>query len=92
MSQQFIGRIAQWMADQIITKRLAQTQAFQRMAAKTHQQVQRSQAGARDLGKMAADAKEEVAGKGRQKITGAGDDAKSFFKYFREELEKDLKK
>ena len=40
----------------------------------------------------AADAKEEVAGKGRQKITGAGDDAKSFFKYFREELEKDLKK
>ena len=42
MSQQFIARSAQWMADQIITKRLAQTEAFQRMAQKTHQQVQRA--------------------------------------------------
>ena len=92
MSQQFIARIAQWMADQIITKRLAQTEAFQRMAQKTHQQVQRGQAGARDLGKMAADQREKVVGQGKQKVSGAGDDAKSFFKYFAEEIEKDLAK
>ena len=92
MSQQFIARIAQWMADQIITKRLAQTQAFQRMAQKTHQQVQRGQGAARDLGNIAKEQQDKVLGQGRDKVAGAGSDAKSFFKYFAEEIEKDLAK
>mmetsp|Transcript_15780 Transcript_15780/g.39825 ORF Transcript_15780/g.39825 Transcript_15780/m.39825 type:complete len:81 (+) Transcript_15780:75-317(+) len=40
---QFFQRIAQYLANELVTKRLANSQTFMSAAHKTHQNVQRSQ-------------------------------------------------
>lgn len=44
-------KVAQYLANELITKRLAQSQSFQRMAVRTHEHVSKTQDIAREQGK-----------------------------------------
>ena len=53
-------RIANYLASELITKRLANSQTFQRAALKTHEQVQSSQAMAKNVGEKLAQQQKEI--------------------------------
>ena len=81
---QLFQRVAQYLADQVITPKLAQSKAFQRAAIKTHETVQKAQKEIVD----AAAGKSEV-GKNASSAVG---EAGEFFSTLRQELAKDMKK
>ena len=49
MSNQFIQRIATWIADKLIVDGLAKSQGFQKFAQKTHTNVQQAKAKVKDV-------------------------------------------
>ena len=81
---QLFQRVAQYLADQVITPKLAQSKAFQRAAIKTHETVQKAQ-------KEIVDA---AAGKSNvgKSASSAASEAGEFFSTLRQEFSKDLKK
>jgi len=54
MSKNLIGRIAQWIANELIVKGLSKSPAFQRFAVRTHETTQQ-------LAKKAAETTKEFA-------------------------------
>ena len=77
-------KVAQYLADQVITPKLAQSKAFQRAALKTHEAVQKAQ-------KEVADAAAGKSNAGKQ-AQGAVKEAGEFFSTLRSELAKPAKK
>ena len=80
-------KVAQYLANELITKRLAQSQSFQRMAVRTHEHVSKTQAIAKSQG--------ETVGKTLNSTSKQAAEAfqkqKGFFAEVREEMLKEMK-
>ena len=77
----FVARVANWLANEIVVKKLSQSQGFQRMAAKSVRNIDNVQ---------------KVVEKQSQKIaetkSGFGQEASNWFKVLKEEAKKDFEK
>ena len=75
----FIHRVASWLANEVVVKKLSQSQGFQRMAGKAVRNIDNAQ-------KLAKNQSEKIA----QTKTGVKQDVSEWFRVLKEEAKKDF--
>ena len=75
----FINRVASWLANEIVVKKLSQSQGFQRMAGKAVRNIDSAQ-------KLAKNQSDKIS----QTKTGVKQDVSEWFRVLKEEAKKDL--
>ena len=75
----FIHRVASWLANEVVVKKLSQSQGFQRMAGKAVRNIDNAQ-------KLAKNQSEKIA----QTKMGVKQDVSEWFRVLKEEAKKDL--
>lgn len=84
---QLFQRIAQYLANEVITKRLANSRTFQRMAVRTHDNVSKTQDVAKQHSKVVASSLNQTT----KQASAVLQEHKSFVAQVKEEVLKELK-
>lgn len=77
----FVNRVASWLANEVIVKKLSQSQSFQRAAAKTVEKMDKAQSSVGSGASKIADMK-----------SGFKSESSKFWEVMKDEIKKDFEK